>query len=257
MYLLEDALDLWSSVISQTNSPASPELLSLAPHLLHILELGSEAFRNAIEIFESYVLLAPSDVLADNLRTPLLTSLATLLGTLKPDANGVVTHLVEIIVRAAEGVGGDQAVQILVGDMINTTFFAKLMFGLKGSWNMHQRAGLRLSTSDPVVDGVVETDYFSLLARISIASPQILLEAIKVAVTEESLESTMKWLLEEWFSHFENIGDPTRKKLMVLALTRLLETGADWILIKLQDLMVVWTDVVNELTEGYDDKSVE
>lgn len=257
MYLLDDALDLWSSVISQTVLPASPELLSLAPDLLHILDLGSEALRKAIEILESYVLLAPAEMLSESLRSPLLQSLATLLGTLKPDANGVVTHLVEILVRAADGLGGEQATQVLVGDMVSSAFFAKLMLGLKGAWKTHQSVGPNSLTFEPIVDGVVETDYFSVLARIGIASPRLLLEAIGASVAEEKVESTMKWLLEEWFSHFENIGDPTRRKLMVIVLTRLLETRADWILLKLQDLFIVWTDLVIELTDGYDDKTVE
>ncbi|KAJ9636350.1 hypothetical protein H2199_008025 [Coniosporium tulheliwenetii] len=60
----------------------------------------------------------------------------------------------------------------------------------------------------------------------------------------------MKWLLEEWFSHLENIGDPGRRKLMSLALTKLLDTNAPWILGRLQELMSLWTDVVTELMEG-------
>ena len=44
---------------------------------------------------------------------------------------------------------------------------------------------------------------------------------------------------------------------MALSLTRFLEGGAPWILGKLQDLITIWTDVVMELTEGVEDKSIE
>ncbi len=59
----------------------------------------------------------------------------------------------------------------------------------------------------------------------------------------------MKWLLEEWFSHFENIGDPSRRKLMCLALTKLLSTSQPFILSSLQSLMTLWTDMVTEIRE--------
>ena len=56
-----------------------------------------------------------------------------------------------------------------------------------------------------------------------------------------------------WFSHLENVGDPTRRKLMCLSLTRLLETNQPFILIKLQSLMTMWTDVVVELRNDAED----
>lgn len=60
----------------------------------------------------------------------------------------------------------------------------------------------------------------------------------------------MDWLLEEWFSHFENIGDPSRKKLMCLALTSLFGTGAPYVTKHLQSYMTMWTDIVAELRES-------
>lgn len=75
VYLLEDALDLWDAVLKQTPAPASPEVISLAPYLIPTLELGSESLRKTLEIAEVYLLLAPTEMCSDNLRTTLLTSL--------------------------------------------------------------------------------------------------------------------------------------------------------------------------------------
>jgi len=265
LYLLEDALDLWSAIIVQTPAPASSDLLSLAPYLLPTLSLGSDTLRKALEITEAYLLLSPHTILSDTLRPQLLTDLAAMLGSLKSEANGVVCHLVEVVVRAADGVGGEAAVSVLVEDMLRAGYFAKLLDGLRSSWTAHQTTGP--NSLDAIVDGVVETDYFSILARVILASPRIFLGAVQSAkegareqqVQQESLEQTVRWLLEEWFSHFENVGDPGRRKLMCLALTRLLEVqpSQGWMLARLQDLMTVWTDVVVELTEGNEDKSVE
>lgn len=263
VYLLEDALELWSSIVCQTSAPASTDLIGLAPYLLSVYESGSENLRKALEITESYVLLAPSDILSDGFRIQLLRALSSLLGNLRPDANGLVTGVVEVLVRAADGLGREQAVELIVSDMIRTELFTKLLLGLRGSWEAHQRTGPNASA--PVVDGVVETDYFSVLARIGLVSPSILIEAISSVAstspvhgtTPESIRDTMKWLLEEWFSHLENIGAPDRRKLMALALTRLLESNAEWMLVKLQDLMTMWTDVITELTDGHDDKTID
>lgn len=265
VYLLEDALDLWDAVLKQTPAPASPEVISLAPYLIPTLELGSESLRKTLEIAEVYLLLAPTEMCSDNLRTTLLTSLSSLLGSLRPEANGLVTHLVEVYVRAADLLGGEGAVEILTADMIRTQFFTGLLDGLKGAWEAHTRTGPNARAS--AVDGIVETDYWTVIARIGLASNRVLLGAIEAAQTRtaadgmqdvaETLEERMKWLLEEWFDHLDNIAAPVSKKLMCLALTKLLETGKDWILIKLQDLMTMWTGLVIELTDGNADPSVD
>ncbi|GME46732.1 importin 11 [Neofusicoccum parvum] len=265
VYLLEDALDLWHAVLVQTPSPASPEVLSLAPYLIPTLELGTESLRKTLEIAEVYLLLAPTEMCSDDLRTVLLKSLSSLLGTLRPEANGLVTHLVEVYVRAADLLGGEAAVEILTADMIRTEFFTGLLDGLKGAWEAHKKTGPNARAS--AVDGIVETDYWTVVARIGLASNRVLLAAIEAAQTRtasdgmqdaaETLDGRMKWLLEEWFDHLDNIAAPVSKKLMCLALTKLLETGKDWILIKLQDLMTMWTDIVIELTDGNDDTSVD
>jgi hypothetical protein len=248
IYLLEDALDLWSNILVQTpHAPASPELLELSQYLTSIFDLGSENLRKALEIAESYVLLAPQHMLSDSTRNQTFTSMAALVGALRPDANGLVCNLLETIIRAAEQLGGEQAVSQTASDLVTCTLLRKLLDGLRGSYLAHCTTG-PLAQEAPV-DGIVETDYFSILARLILGSTSGFLAAVKVAYSEASLENTLSWLLEEWFSHFENIGDPARRKLMALALTKLLETNESWILSQLQSLMTIWTDVVTELRE--------
>jgi hypothetical protein len=258
VYLLEDALDLWSSIIAQTPSapePTPPELLNLLQYLLPLFTMDNDTLRKAIEITEAYLLLAPAAVLADNFRPAILQALAQLQGTLKPEANGIMTHLVQCIIRGAEGVGGEAAIKVLTQDLISTGFLAKVLEGLHGAWQHHQSHGPYRELPSRAVDGVVETDYFSVLARIGLASPSTLLSAL--GSLDGGLEKTLDWLLEEWFNHIENIGDGPNKKLMTLVLTRLLEGGDAWMLGRLQSLMTVWTDVLAELLDGMDDRSVE
>ncbi|KAH3986895.1 hypothetical protein HBI56_219490 [Parastagonospora nodorum] len=256
VYLLEDALDLWSSIIAQTPSapePTPPELLNLLQYLLPLFTMDNDTLRKAIEIAEAYLLLAPAAVLADSFRPAILQALAELQGTLKPEANGIMTHLVQCIIRGAEGVGGENAVKILTQDLISTGFLAKVLEGLHGAWQHHQSHGPYRELPAGAVDGVVETDYFTVLARVGLASPSTLLSAVRSV----GGEGVWDWLLEEWFSHIENIGDGPGKKLMTLILTRLLGEDAGLMLPKLQSLMTAWTDVLGELLDGMDDRSVD
>ncbi|KAK8215722.1 armadillo-type protein [Phyllosticta capitalensis] len=255
VYLLEDALELWHAVLVQTPAPASQDVLSLAPYLIPSLELGTDSLRKTLEIAETYLLLAPAEMCSDDMRTSLLQSLSSLLGSLRPEANGLVTHLVEVFVRTAQLLGGEGAVEVLTGDMLRTSFLSNLLDGLKGAWEAHQTTGPNARAS--AVDGIVETDYFAVLARIALASPRILLQALTSVSPAEPLPQRMDWLLTEWFDHLDNIASPTNKKLMCLALTTLLDTRAPWMLAKLQLCMTMWTDLYIELTDGNEDTSVD
>ncbi|KAG9742022.1 ARM repeat-containing protein, partial [Aureobasidium melanogenum] len=256
VYLLDDALDLWANILIQTPAPASPELLQLAPYLFSIFELGSENLRTALDITSSYFLLAPSEMLSDEMRKPLMASLSNLVGYVRADASGTVNNLVELIIRSAERIGGESAISTIAGDLVESDFLRKQLRGLHGSWIAHCTTGPL--AKEPPVDGIVETDYFSVLARLAMGSENTFLQAVQAAAppipltdttNQPTLHDSMKWLLEEWFSHFENIGDPSRRKLMCLALTKLLSTSQPFILGSLQSLMTLWTDMVTEIRE--------
>jgi hypothetical protein len=250
IYLLDDAMDLWAAILVQTPAPASSELLDLVPYLFPIYQLGSENLRKALEITESYVLLAPQHMLSENIRMQMLSNLASLFGNLSPDANGMVCNLVELITRNAEKLGGETAVAQTATDLVHVGFLPTLLEGLKGSWTAHCTTGPNRTKTR--VDGIVETDYFSILARLILGSVSGFSQACEKA-RSESFDTTMKWLLEEWFSHFENIAYPARRKLMCLALTKLLETNKPFILLNLQSLITIWTDVIVELREDEED----
>ncbi|GAM85386.1 hypothetical protein ANO11243_033930 [Dothideomycetidae sp. 11243] len=265
IYLLEEALDLWHSVLAQTASPAPADIMSLVQHLFPFYDLASESLRAILEITESYVLLAPQDMLSDAIRKPMLTRFTSMIGPkARAETNGMVCSCVELMARSASSLGGDEATKQITTDLVESGFLPKQLAGLRSAWIAHCTTGPLAKT--PAVDGVVETDYFSILARILIASPAVFVQAItytpiastsdtddneSAAVTNDPIpaEENLKWLLEEWFSHLENIGDPSKRKLMALALTKLLQTLHPAILGNLQLLMTLWTDVITELCE--------
>ena len=246
-YLLEDALELWAAIIAQNAQPSSG-LLDLAEYLFQMFDTASESLKKALEITEQYILFAPQAMLQASSRFVAVFA-ALLNSNLKREANGIITHLVEVLIQVAHNVGGATAVQQLTEILVASQFLPNLLVGLKSAYEAHQTTAPNRKFTE--IDGVIESDYFAVIARILISNPQTFVPALATSAAVSS-DVTVKWLLTEWFSHFENIGNPDKKKLMCLSLTSLLDLETLG-LERLQELMGVWTDVVTECMEYPED----
>lgn len=242
VYLLDDALDLWASILGQTKAPANSEIISLAFYLLPLYELGTESLRKALEITESYILLAPSEILSDPLRDTLHVGLAGLLSA-KASVDGTICKLLEMLIRAAVAIAGEHGLRIECTALIDSGLLSKMIEGIHGNWQAHQTTGP--NRKDPSLDWIIETDYLALLSRIAYADPNVFVQVIHSLSSPigQSSSDAMEWLLSEWLSHFSDMDDIIRKKLMCLSLTRLLSTAKPVILTHLQELMNIWIDV--------------
>ncbi|KAJ5157226.1 uncharacterized protein N7482_008326 [Penicillium canariense] len=268
VYLLDEALELWTAIIMQTPSPASPEILSLLPSVLPILEQGTDAAPQGLQIIESYILLAPQAVLSDEIRLPLLAALETLLPFTTKQRTGVVPRLVDMMIRGAEAVdgGSESSYSAISQSLLDSSLLHSLLEGLYTAHESSQTTGPNRKTS--YVVGVVETDYYSVLARLALANPTIFASAV-AAATNSSQEQTLTWLLTEWFLHYDNIGSVNQKKLHALALTQLLALPGHssdpsqpapppaYILNHIQSYLTIWTDIIIELAEGGSDQNAD
>ena len=226
----------------------------MIPLLLSIYELGSEVLVKGLEITEQYILLAPEAVLKG--ASQMISALTSLLGgNLRREVSGRIVRLSEVLLQMAQELGGASGVQMVTGILVETQFLARVLTGIKSAHDAHQTTGPYRARTD--VEGLTETDYLAVLARILWSSPQTFVEAMLVAAAAP-FDTTMAWLPTEWFSHFQEIGNTERKKLMTLALTKLfeLELGKP-ILDRLQDYLATWTDVVMECMEYEEDGSGE
>lgn len=249
IYLLEDALELWSTILGQTPSPASPEIVSLVQHLFPMFDVASETLRKALEIMELYIYLIPSGFLTGGTLT--FNRFALLLRSVKPESSRTVTSLVELLIRSADKLGGASAVGDLIETMHVSNLLPTLLSGIYSAYLAHQSTGSNRIKS--YIDGIIETDYLNICARLAVARPSSFVAGLNATAAmsgwneHQSSERPIEWFLTEWFSHMDNIGNPAHKKLSCLALTCFLETGQPWILSRLQSLMTVWTDVVTEI----------
>jgi len=251
VYLMEESLDLWSAILMHTSAPAPPDVVSLAESVFPLLDFGSESLRAILTIVESYTLLAPEAMLGDTMRLRTLSYMATLLGTTKRELAGLVTTIAERMIRTAESLGGQQGVAFVTKDLLESGYTEKIMEGLREAWECHQTVGP--DRRYPKLDDVVETDYFTILARVALADPSTFMNLLSSA---GSIDSTWSWLSTEWFLHFDSMANTDRQKLSCLALTRLLELPppmATLVLQKLQDYFAMWTSVIAEMQEGRDD----
>lgn len=253
VYLMEEALDLWAQILAQTSAPASPEVLALVDCTFPLLELGSENLRIVLNIVNEYILLAPEAMLGDANRLRILSYMSSILGVTKRDLAGLVTSTVEDLIRAAEKLGGSIGVAQITKDLHESGYTEKIFSGLLDAWEAHQTTGPERRY--PRLDDVVETDYFTILARIALADPAVFANLL-ASMDNGNFENIWKWLSEEWFRHFDSMANIGRQKLSCLALTRLLELPPSMIpivLTKLQDFFAMWTSVISEMMAGRDD----
>lgn len=250
VYLLEDAIDLWATVLQQTPPTGVAAVVPLVPHLFPMLEASSDTLRRGLEITETYFYLAPSQMLASI--DVFLPSFVSLLESAKREVAGSVLSIVELAIRSALELGGQDSLVTLTSQLLHSNFLQTMLSGLRGAHQAHEGSGPNRSKT--WLDILVETDYLSILSRLALSSPSLFIDATKAAAPDEQFDTFVEWLLREWFRHLDNISHPEKKKLNTLALTALLQTGQSWILGHLQDLMAVWTEVVLEL---YDDDSAD
>jgi hypothetical protein len=251
VYLLEEALDLWCVILAQTLAPASPDVLALATYAFPLLEIGSDNLTMVLGIVESYILLAPEAMLGDTVRLRILSYMTSLLGVTKRELAGSITRIVENMIRAAESLGGSNGVTQIAKDLHDSGYIDRIFEGLRDAWEAHETAGP--NRRYPKLDDVVETDYFTILARLALADPGVFMTMIS---SGQNPEESWKWLSTEWFGHFDSMANIDRQKLSCLALTRLLELPAPVtpvILCRLQDYFTMWTSVIGEMIGGRDD----
>ena len=250
VYLLEDALDLWTTVLTQTPSDGTmSEIVALVQYIFPLFDVASDNLRKALEITELYIYLIPSTMLSN--AVAILDPLVSVLGNLKRDASGMVTTIIDLLIRSADSLGGLPAIRELTQALVTSQLLSTVLSSLRNAYEANLTTGPNKIHAK--IDGVVETDYLNIVARLAVASPELLLSALDATSYEgqpesnEPFERKIGWLLTEWIDHMDMMSHPAHKKLNTLALTSLLETAQPWILSRLQSLMSEWTSTITEL----------
>lgn len=246
--LIDESLELWNSILTQSNPPLASELVNLAELLLPLLEYQSEIVSLAISAIESYILIAPQAMLEDRLRRPTLMALSTTLDSKSREHVRVGTVCIELLIRSAAELGGAEGVSVIVRDMVETGFMNKIMANLHDAWEASQTTGPNRRQSK--LNTVTQGDYFAILARLILAEPNLFVQMLG---TVGNVEEVWSWLSAGWFTYQARMDNIDRQKLYLLGLTRLLELGSpmqELVLGKLQDFLDLWTNIIIDLQDG-------
>lgn len=250
---LDEIADLWRSLILQSAAPLSSEMISLQNMALPLLENEPQLAEAGFDILKAYIILAPEAVLSDNLRKPTLYSLA---GLLQATSHGrgadVLTsyRTLELIFLAASELGGSNGVSILVQDLLETGLLQTIFHRIHEDWEYTQLTGPNAAKKE-ALEWSHKLAYFSILARITLADPTLLVNVISSVGGD--ISQIWSWLSTQWFASLDSMADLERQKLSCLALTRLAELPQpvhDLVCSRLQDYFTMWTSVVLEVHDG-------
>ncbi|KAI1465445.1 ARM repeat-containing protein [Daldinia caldariorum] len=245
LYLIEEALDLWSNVLHQSQAPLSPELLSLAETAIGQLSKQNDNAFTYTSILGCYIVLAPEAILEDRYRRPAIAALSNSLSAKNRELVSITIRYTESLIRLSHSLGGTSGLQVVIRDMMETGFLTTIFEGIHDSFEAHQTTGPK--KRQPRVSSQNLVDYFVILSRIAVADPAMFVEML---VSLGPLDQVWSWLSTEWFGSFDNIADNNRHKLNLLALTRLLELPQpmqDLVLLKLQEYFSMWTSVMVQI----------
>lgn len=250
---LEDIVDLWRSLITQSTSPLSADLISLQPLILPLLDNEPQLAESAYDILNAYIILAPEAVLSDNLRRNTLETLAApLQASGRSRGADVLTSYrkMELMFIAASELGGSNGVSVIIQDLIELGVIPLMLQRIHTDWERSQLTGPNAASKE-ALEWSHKLAYFSTLARIALADPALLVNVISTVGGD--MTQVWPWLSMQWFGSFDSMADIERQKLSCLALTRLCELPnpvQDLVCSSLQDYFSMWPSVVLECHDG-------
>ncbi|CAO3588011.1 unnamed protein product [Absidia cylindrospora] len=227
VYLLEDALDLWWTLL-QGATDSTPELLALLPVAVDLLDYDTENVRKLLWIIESYILLDPHSSV-QKCALPLFTQLASYIANSKPEVASNISHTIDLVFQSTPmTVYGDALLQSGILDNILNVFLQGQLYAYACM------------------------SYMGLFARLAIQDANTTIGFIQ-SVGQRFMPDSQDFIgeiFEKWIDKFDNIGHPRQRKLTCLAFTSLLKTNNPSIVRQLPGVMAIWGDVGTEVKQS-------
>ncbi|KAI8076394.1 armadillo-type protein [Gilbertella persicaria] len=176
IYLLEDSLDLWWTIV-QTAPSSTPHLMSLFPTALELLDHDTENLRKVLKIIDSYILLDPQSTLQPQYALVLFTKLASKVTYSREQAASYIAHTLDLAFSSVPlQVYGESLVQ------------SRLMPNVLGVLIQDKMYGYALM------------NYMNLFARLSIYDANFVINVIQLTGQEQQLPGDFfSDILEKWF----------------------------------------------------------
>jgi hypothetical protein len=200
VYLLEDGLELWLTVLHNTKEMGN-ELFQLAMNIGPLLELGSEHMTTMAYILQAYILISPHAYIT--------TYGESVCGVFQSQYPDLLDEGILLILRIVD-------LAVLVGPPQVTQIFRPLL----------------LCSVRAVCEGdnypMLMTLHLSIVSRLILAYPNQFSEMTVVLAQEMDKEQghVAARLLDVWFDKMPCVTQPEKKKLLSLALCSMLGSGA-------------------------------
>ncbi|CAI4218910.1 unnamed protein product [Parascedosporium putredinis] len=140
-HLIDESLELWNSVVMQSNPPLSGELVNIYELAIPLLEYETETASASLDLVESYILMAPEAILEDRFRRPTLIGLGELLKSQSRERVRQATVCIEYVIRSATELGGVSGVTVVLQDLMEIGLLGAIIEALHDAWDAHQTTG--------------------------------------------------------------------------------------------------------------------
>ncbi|XP_054286364.1 importin-11-like [Macrosteles quadrilineatus] len=226
VYLLEDGLELWLTLLENSATISQP-LLGLYNNMTQLLELSSENLRTCFYIIQAYILLAP-EIFLQHYGEQVMRSCMYLLTDMRSEGIVMTMRLLELCLKA----NPTRAVTLL--EPVYPRIFQAVYVG----------------EEFPMVMSM----YLSIIARVLLISRDMfsrvvvhLAESLKV-----TLESVTSKILDVWLDKMSLVTQPERSKLLSLALASLITSQSPVVLQRFCSILLSVSEVLNDITRTDD-----
>ncbi|CAO3633200.1 unnamed protein product [Mucor fragilis] len=220
IYLLEDSLDLWWTILQSTPT-TSPDLMSLLPAALDLLDYDTENLRKILLIIDSYIMLDPQATLQPTNMLVLFTKLAAKIGHSREQAITYIVHTLDLALQSVP-------LQLFGEPLVQSGLMANV---------------LRVLVENEIF-GFAIMNCMNLFARIAIYDAHFVIQVIQLTAQQEQIQGDfLSNILDKWLEKFENASQARARKLACIGFTHLVLTGNPTVTSKLPSIMDVWTSV--------------
>jgi len=222
IYLLEDGLELWLTILHNTAKP-SDVLIGLLPRLPPLLDNGTENLRTIVYIIQAYVLLCPAHV-TDTIGPAVVSVAARMYPDLADDGRLMVLRLVETWIKA----GPPNTPQVL----------ESLLLTVLGA--------VHTGSEYPILMSL----HLSILSRLILVSHHLFSQlCLGLASAEDSNHNDVAGkVLDVWLDKMACVTAPERRKLLALALASLLTTESPVVLSRVYMIFLNIAESLNDVT---------
>ncbi|XP_017775673.1 PREDICTED: importin-11 [Nicrophorus vespilloides] len=221
VYLLEDCLELWLTVLENSTTMTN-ELVQLFNNMPTLIEYNSENLRWCLLVTLAHVLLSP-DVVMETQGRQIVTVCNSILSDMRTEGIVMVVGLMETFIRASP-MKGCETVKLILPKIFE---------------NIYQTDEL------PTVLSM----YLCVVSRVLLATHEVFTQTLRDLAHRnyDNEENILSKILDVWVKKMPNVSQIEHRKLLGLALTNLLTTQSQSVLRRFRGIMVNILEALNDV----------